>query len=199
VHDHVGRKAAVIPNIWPGDIAVRGTTDSGTALWVSNVRPEKRPEMMLEIAEALPAVQFTMIGGPVSGHEQQFESVRSRAEALSNVEFLGYVPFEETRPHFERASILVNTSAVEGFPNTYLQAWAAGKPVVATFDPDGVIARHGLGSTFSEVHEALGQIRELWEDRDRVSSIGERATEYMRKHHGEAVVGERVEGLLAEL
>jgi len=128
VKAHHGKDATVIPNIWPFEIAMTEPDSDPYALWVSNIRPEKRPGMLLDIAAALPEVRFRMIGGPVRGHEGLYADVETRASQLRNVDFIGYVPFEETFEHFAGARLFVNTSAVEGFPNTYLQAWAAGKP-----------------------------------------------------------------------
>ena len=45
--------------------------------------------------------------------------------------FHGAVPYRDAGALYSRARVLVNTSDVEGFPNTYLQAWASGTPVVA--------------------------------------------------------------------
>ena len=36
--------------------------------------------------------------------------------------------------------MLLSTSDFEGFPNTFLEAWSVGLPIVSTFDPDTVFA-----------------------------------------------------------
>jgi len=197
VREHIGREATLIPNIWPHEIGLADEADEPYALWVSNIRPEKRPEMLLEIAAELPEIRFVMIGGPVTGYEQLHEHVAATAAALPNVDFLGYVPFEDTHGWFRGARVLVNTSAVEGFPNTYLQAWAAGKPVVATFDPDGVIASRGLGRVFMAQSDGADVVRGLWEDDGGRGEIGGRAVAYMHVGHGDEAVMAQVEGLVA--
>jgi len=61
---------------------------------------------------------------------------------------MGKLPFEETLKIFDGATLFVNTSKSEseGFPNTYIQAWLRGVPVISfDVDPDGVIAKNGLG------------------------------------------------------
>ncbi|MGD9494948.1 MAG: glycosyltransferase family 4 protein [Armatimonadota bacterium] len=196
VREKLGRDATVIGNIWPYRIELRPPGAEPYALWVSNIRPEKRPEMLLDIAKALPEVAFTMIGGPVRGYEPLYEQIRSRAEELSNVRFMGYVPFEETHRWFADAALFVNTSAVEGFPNTYLQAWAAGKPVVGSFDPDGLLAERGLGRYFRDVPEAVGQIAGLLGDEAACARIGQAALRYVQENHSEQAVVARLEELL---
>ena len=67
---------------------------------------------------------------------------------------------------YDRAKVLVNTSDVEGFPNSYLQAWIRGVPVVTLIDPDGVIEREGLGvakthATSDRIVDADQQITQL--------------------------------------
>jgi glycosyltransferase involved in cell wall biosynthesis len=69
---------------------------------------------------------------------------------------------------YERAAALVCTSSVEGFPNTFVEAWSRGLPVISTFDPDGVIARGGLGlvardsAGLGESLERILNSPELW-------------------------------------
>ena len=43
--------------------------------------------------------------------------------ALPNVTMLGPVRYRDTGALFDRARIFLNTSSIEGFPNTFLQAW----------------------------------------------------------------------------
>ncbi len=196
VRRHTGREAVVIPNIWPHEVGVARTPDDTYALWVSNIRPEKRPEMLLDIAESLPDIPFVMVGGPVRGYEQLHDETQARAAGLANVSFLGFVPIDEVGRYFADAALLVNTSAVEGFPNTYLQAWAVGKPVVGSFDPDGIIAEHGLGAHFSDAREATAAIRELWNDNARLLEMGSAAVTYLSVHHSADAVVRRVEEVL---
>jgi len=86
-------------------------------------------------------------GGPSPDDPSLFEEVRRAAQALPNVRFLGPVPFHDVRRLFERARMLVGTSEIEGVPNTYLQAWGHGTPVVAYLDPEHLISENRLGKS----------------------------------------------------
>jgi glycosyltransferase involved in cell wall biosynthesis len=101
----------------------------------------------------MPDVAFHMAGAAVPGEEDLFRRIEAEARALPNVTFQGAIPYLDIGRLFDRARIFANTSDLEGFPNTYLQAWVRGIPVVATFDPDGVIKSAGLGSSHSTVAE----------------------------------------------
>jgi glycosyltransferase involved in cell wall biosynthesis len=122
----------------------RNARDLGV-LWVNNLRESKRADLLLELARSLPSVRFDMVGGPIIGHETSFKRTQRAAASLPNVRFHGFVPYEQTAALYARAQLLVSTSEIEGFPNTYLQAWASGTPVIAFFDPDETIARNQLG------------------------------------------------------
>jgi glycosyltransferase involved in cell wall biosynthesis len=105
----------------------------GHILWVGNVKPIKRPELFLELARRLPQFRFRLVGGAAAG-AAHFEALRKRAEALGNVDMVGFVPYADVESHFDGASLLVNTSEGEGFPNTFMQAWSRGVPTVSFFD-----------------------------------------------------------------
>ncbi len=130
-------------------------------LWVANIRGLKRPERLLEIARRCPDLRFHMIGGPYSGQRELFDSIRAQAATIPNIVFHGFVPNVDARAYYERARLLVNTSEVEGFPNTYVQAWSHGSPVVTFIDPDSLISRHGLGAAVRDLDQLCASVREL--------------------------------------
>ena len=89
---------------------------------------------------------------------------------------------------FSHARLFLSTSDTEGFPNTYLQAWMAGAPVIAFFDPDGIIEREGLGIVVGSVDEAVQAIENLLGDAERWREMSERANAYAVAHHGAMVI-----------
>jgi glycosyltransferase involved in cell wall biosynthesis len=158
------------------------------ALWVSNLRPVKRPDVLLEVADSLPQLAFHMVGGTVPGVVPFFETIKTQATSRSNVTFHGAVPFSDTAAFYSRARVLVNTSDVEGFPNTYLQAWASGTPVVAFFDPDRVIAREGLGVTARNVDQMREAVQLLTSDEGAWRAVRARCLAYIERHYSDDVV-----------
>jgi glycosyltransferase involved in cell wall biosynthesis len=158
------------------------------ALWVSNMRPLKRPDVLLGVADRLPQLSFHMVGGTVSGVEQFFETVKHEAAGRSNVTFHGAVPYRDVSAFYGRARVFVNTSDVEGFPNTYLQAWASGTPVVAFFDPDGIIAREGLGAAARRADEMSEAVRQLTSSESEWNAARARCLAYIERHYSEEVV-----------
>jgi glycosyltransferase involved in cell wall biosynthesis len=167
-------------------------------LWVNNIRPIKMPDRVLLLAGDLLNHSFCVIGGASHGSEQLFESLRKKSDRLTNLDWKGFVPYHEARKHFERARIFLSTSDSEGFPNTYLQAWMAGTPVVVFFDPDGVVAREGLGKVVSSVEEARRTVTKLLGNPEEWSRISARARAYALRHHGRGVV-DRYEQLVGQV
>jgi glycosyltransferase involved in cell wall biosynthesis len=109
----------------------------------------------------------------VAGAEDLYARVRDEAATCPNLEFKGSVPYHEVNAYYARARVFVNTSDSEGFPNSYLQAWVRGTPLVAFFDPDGVVAREGLGAAPRSMDEMVASLEgllaggEAWEDASR--------------------------------
>lgn len=185
----------VAPPVSIPEFDARGTP----ALWVSNIRHVKRPDVLLQLATAAPQVGFTMVGGPVSGAEAEFVAARQAASGLPNVRFAGPIPFAEVARSFADARVFVNTSDVEGFPNSYLQAWIHGVPVVAFFDPDGLIAREGLGVAVSSVDEMKEAVIRLSSDERAWQDASVRCMQFMAREFSEERVLEpylRAFGLL---
>jgi glycosyltransferase involved in cell wall biosynthesis len=119
-----------------------------------------------------------MVGGPYAAEREVFDRVRSEAARMPNVVVHGPIRHHEMQGFYERARVLVNTSEIEGFPNTYVQAWMHGAPVVTFIDPDSLIARHGLGVAAASVEEMCVAIRQLLTD----SASWNRVSEQCRRH-----------------
>jgi glycosyltransferase involved in cell wall biosynthesis len=156
-----------------------GFAERDGVLWVGNIRALKRPELLLEAAQNLPQLQFHIIGGPMPGSESLYAAVRARALQIPNVRFHGPVPYHEVGEFYERARVFVGTSEIEGFPNTYLQAWSRGTPVVAFLDPEQLIARNGMGRAISTVSEMCEATVTLNNDERAWEAASERSREYM--------------------
>lgn len=158
------------------------------ALWVSNIRRLKRPDILLGIAAELPRASFHIVGGPVAGERELFDEVQGRARAAPNVTFDGPLAYDDAAALYGRARVFVNTSDMEGFPNTYLQAWASGTPVVAFFDPDRLIAEYGLGIAVRSREEMIAAVRTLSQDEAAWNAARARCLAFIEQRYGEDVV-----------
>jgi glycosyltransferase involved in cell wall biosynthesis len=167
-------------------------------LWVGNLRPVKRPELVLELARALPNRRFVLAGGPLPKHKTYFDEIKSLASGLPNVEMLGPVNYEDVGPLFERARLHLNTSSAEGFPNTFLQAWARCVPVVSFFDPDNLIERRNFGRKCRDTEEMVGVLHELLANTTMCEEIGRRARSFVEAEFSPRAIAQRYLELLED-
>jgi len=166
-------------------------------LWVANFRPVKRPEVVLDLARRLPKVGFTMAGGALPGADDYFQSMKQAASELPNVTFPGAIPYADVGTVFSRARIFLNTSQIEGFPNTFLQAWVRGVPVVTFFDPDSLVKQRQLGRTASDFDDMVNAIESLLSDGEERRRAGERARTYAVSQFGATHIASRYLEMLA--
>jgi glycosyltransferase involved in cell wall biosynthesis len=154
-------------------------------LWVSNIRHLKRPDRILELAGRMPEVKIHMVGGPLPGEESLFREIANTAATKPNVTFHGRLAYWDANDLYGRAKVLVNTSDVEGFPNSYLQAWIRGVPVVTLIDPDRVIEREGLGTAARYPAQILDAVRYLLGDPSAWQAASDRCRMFMAREYGD--------------
>ncbi|MDD5719152.1 MAG: glycosyltransferase family 4 protein [Candidatus Krumholzibacteria bacterium] len=157
-------------------------------LWVNNLRPFKRPDLVLELARKLPDLTFHMIGGPQPPYESLYQETTAAACTIPNLKFHGRIPYHGVNTFYERARVFVNTSDSEGFPNSYLQAWRRGTPLVTFFDPDGIVRRHALGHTAAGLTDMTAAIRVLARERESWHTASEACRRFMADRYGDASV-----------
>jgi len=183
---HGVQAGAVVPNFHPVPRMRDDVRDDRVlrVIWVANLKPVKRPELFVELAEAFGGrtdVQFIMIGrdgGP------QYRALHQRMRGLPNLVFLGELPLERVEAEIAASHVMVNTSSIEGFPNTFIQAWLRGLPVVSSLvDPDGCLSKGGGGRVGGEGADLAAVMRELLDDREELRRLGEAARAHGLANH----------------
>jgi glycosyltransferase involved in cell wall biosynthesis len=133
----------------------------GVLMWVARVHPTKGAEQFVDLARMCPELSFRFVGG---GEPAYYESIRERAAGLSNLEFTGFIPYRQVEPMFDGIAAVVSTSAFEGLPNTFLQAWSRGVPTVSFFDPDCQLEGRAVGIVVPNLEAMAQAVRRLKSD-----------------------------------
>jgi glycosyltransferase involved in cell wall biosynthesis len=108
---------------------------------------------------------------------------------LPNIEFLGKVAPEKSLQVIAEAALLLSTSDEEGFPSTFLEAWASGTPVVSLkVDPDGIIKQAGLGTVPGTIENTIVDIKAFLDAPQLRDELAVRARRYVTENHSAAAV-----------
>ena len=195
----IGKEGVLSRSTFADSPGASGAVERRYILWVGNFWGVKRPAMFLELAGRRPQYEFVMVGGPHTGEERIFEETSEQAKGVPNLRFVGPVPYSEVGAYFDSAAVFVNTSSKEGFPNTYMQAWCRGIPIIATYDADRLIERFGLGKHCEDVDDLAGAVDEFMKDEKLREEAGARAISYVREHHSPEAVTAKYDSLFMQL
>jgi glycosyltransferase involved in cell wall biosynthesis len=190
----------VIPSFAEPAPAANGTGEY--FLWADRLVEYKLPDRFVELAEALPDVRFRMVACEmVETQPGMPERIAAAAARLPNLELLPPRPRNELLAEMENAVAVVKTSRVEGMPNTFLEAWARGVPVLSlNVDPDAKIANNDIGVVAGGSMERLIEATDtLWRNRELRTEMGERARRFIDDVHSPEAVADRWVALLEEL
>jgi glycosyltransferase involved in cell wall biosynthesis len=171
-------------------------------LWADRLVEYKLPDRFVELAEALPEARFRMVACPMSETPPGMaERIQAAAERLPNLELLPPRRRSELLEEMLNAVAVVKTSRVEGMPNTFLEAWARGVPVLSlNVDPDAKIASNDIGvAADGSMERMIEAARSVWEDRELRTAMGERARRFIHDVHGPEAVASRWVAMLEEL
>ncbi len=186
-----GRTAdAVIYNFHPPATETIDKSGPLTVVWIANLKPWKRPEVFVRLAEELqrPRRHTLHHGGGARDAARQSQawqdSLMRSIEATPNLQYVGHKTLAEVNELLARAHIFVNTSTHEGFPNTFVQAWLRDVAVVSlSVDPDQVLERQHVGIAAHSESELIAAVRTLIEKPDVRASYALRGRDHATASH----------------
>lgn len=171
-----------------------------TIVWGGRLNQNKRPELLLQLAQRTP--NWTYIAAVLKerdGHDR-LQSFMAAAHSIPNIKVEVDLSHQQYCDLIGTVDLALNTSIMEGFPNTLLEAFAKGVPAL-TFgiDPDGIIRSNSLGWVCDSIDSAHETIRSLEESPGLLLDAGRKAHQYVLDHHSEVMILDAVESLLNDL
>ena len=148
-------------------------------VWVSNIKPAKRPELFVELAKNLSDsnVDFLMIGNIQS---EQYRWIESENQRTPNFHFLGPKSLEEVNGIIKQSIFLIHTCKPEGFPSVFLQAWLKSKPTITyEYDPGEFISKNKLGGVANnDWTNFVSMTKDLIDNKEERDAAGKRANDF---------------------
>ena len=155
-----------------------------TILWIGRAIDYKRPDLFIKLAKRFPMLSFLMVCNKEVSYTY-WERISNAASKIPNLKFIEFVPFHKIEQYFQEAKIFVNTSILEGFPNTFVQAFKNFTPVISlNVNPDRILTKYKIGfycdNDFSKMEEYL---KLLLSDDTLYENYSKNAYEYVKNHH----------------
>ena len=175
------KESITLFNIW-GEVVQEPDkmVPSSDAVWVANFRKLKRAEWVIEAAKQCPEYRFAMAGG---GFDEYYKEMQTQAQCVVNLDFLGPKSFFFTNSLVQQSKVLLCTSTFEGFPNTFLQAWSNGIPVISTVDPSNIIDDNNIGVIIVKEEDLPEAIRKVLEDKEYYKKLQNSIVKFFNKNH----------------
>lgn len=179
--ENYNKKSLLLPNIWLGQQNLEDKEKVYDAIWVSNLRRLKRAEWFVELATSFPDYHFAIAGG--INDLAYYNEIEKQCANISNIDFLGAKPFESVNELLLKSKMLVCSSEFEGFPNTFLQAWAQGLPVISTVDPNGVLQTQNVGIIIESIDDLKKAFGQLVENESMYQDLKKNVEKYFINNH----------------
>lgn len=127
-----------------------------TVCFLGRLDRRKRPERFLKLAARFPDVRFICVG---EAQDKRYDDyLRRQYGGEPNLELTGFIDqFRDSRVSdiLAKSWVLINTSAREGLPNTYMEAAAHRCAILSAVDPDGFASRFGYHAPTGDFEAGL--------------------------------------------
>ena len=154
---------------------------SANVLWLGRICEQKRPDRLLELAKLCDGVQFDFVG-PNEGSKYSNDIIE-QVKQVPNITYHGPVSRKDVSKFYKNARVFCCTSDFEGFPNTFLEAWSFGLPIVSTFDPDGLIAEKNIGIVAEDIRGLASGINMFISNFEFCQKVSGAARRYYQENH----------------
>lgn len=183
LREHYNLQSHVLNSVYP--VKNSEGCKKRTILWVGRCEEWKQPELFIELAKQLPNEECVMIAPPAKGVPELAQKIYQIAGHVTNLRLIKKVPFQEIDRYFSEAKIFVNTSRHEGFPNTFLQAWANKTPIISlNVKLDNIFEKYQCGVHASgDLQKLVSEIKSLLADEEKQRSLSENGFLYVKQNH----------------
>jgi len=192
---HGMKEIQVVPQVYDAANIIPSVQKEGFVLWIARLIWYKRPEIFIDLAQSMPSYRFIMAGGgPMESY------VKTRTKNVPNLSFLGPIGHQNAEELCGNASVFVNTSVIEGFPNTLLECAARETPFIAmSYDPDEIICKNRIGFHSRSFEELRRDVRSIMDDARLGAELGRNGREYVIANHSPKLGLQAYERLLSHL
>lgn len=184
-----GRTAnQIIRNFHPLPDATNESISKGEKIkiiWIANFKPMKQPELFVRLAKELENIidaQFIMIGK--ISDQKKYGQLLEQMNAVKSLDYIGEQPQEKVNKILSESHLLINTSRLEGFSNTFIQAWMREVPVITlTVDPDDIIKNNEIGVCAGSYEKLRETIVDLVRSPEHRTQMGQKGKQYADENH----------------
>lgn len=156
-------------------------------VWIGSIIDRKRPEYLVECADRIPQLYFTMIG---DGEKQ--EKIRKMIERkkIKNLRLTGRISNEKVYEELVNADLLLMTSDKEGLPKVIGEAMISGVPAIyinQCYDVDYI--QDGInGYAVPDLETMILRINTLMNNPQKYQKMSAKALETMQAYTWENLI-----------
>jgi glycosyltransferase involved in cell wall biosynthesis len=192
-----GRNGVVIRSLQVAPHDLPAKTVPPVVLWIGSIAPYRRPDAFVQLAADLADSDCDVVLLGPAPDRGYLEHLIAPARGLPRFHYVPPVPLNESWDWIARASVLVNTSLIEGVSNALVQAWHCGTPTVTlSLDPDGLIEHNDVGFRSGDLPTLARDIRRLLADAALREAMGARALALARHEFSRESVGSAYEAVM---
>jgi len=176
--------------------------DEKVLLYLGRMAQEKNIDELLKWLRAYlrerDGVRFLLVGEGV--YRPQLEAVARELKMTDKTIFAGARPWEEIGLYYQASDVFVNASQSEAQGLTYIEAMAAGVPIVAKADPclNGVLLEGVNGYAFHDKEGLVRSIDRILSDETGLARLKAGALETAQSFSAEEYAG-KIAGVYGEL